>query len=454
MKQIYIFLSFFWIALSYGQWQKSIISNTNGDGAFGILEKDLNNDGILDLMGAAADANTLSYFINDGAGHFTQTIITNNFTGANSIDAADFDNDGDIDFAACGSDELAWFENNNGTFIKHSIATGLNNPIQVRVSDVGTLFNPATPDGDIDIGILRSGDNTVTLYMNDGNNSFSNLTIISINTPKYLHGGNFNSDNTEDILVSSYGNNQIVWYKIGSFGFVQGGTVVSNFNGAYGCEGGDIDLDGDDDVIATAFLDNEVAWFENTDGTGTNFTKHTIDTNLPGASYIHWLDIDSDGDKDIVATGYGTTSGSTVTGSQIVIYYNDGSQNFTKTVIDDTSMGPANFSVQDFTGDNNYDIAVAASASGEFILLSQSSGSVEETNNNLVKVYPNPASDLLNIETDLNFSQIMVFDITGRKVLTTNRKHIDLASFKTGYYLVKVLFDKHRTVTKKILIIR
>jgi len=453
MKQIYIFLSFFWIAVSFGQWQKSIISNTNADGAYGILEKDLNNDGVLDLMGAAADANTLAYFINDGAGHFTRTIIANNFTGARSIDAADFDDDGDLDFAACGSDELAWFENDNGNFIKHSVATGLNNPTQVRVSDVGTFLDPATPDGDMDIGILKTGDNAVTLYMNDGNNTFTNLNIISINTPKYLHGGDFDSNNTDDILVSSYGNNQIVWYKIGSFGFVQGGTVVSNFSGAFGCEGGDIDLDGDDDVIATAFLANEVAWFENTDGTGGNFTKHTIDTNLPGASYIHWLDIDSDGDKDIVATGYGTTSGSTVTGSQIVIYYNDGSQNFTKTVIDNTSMGPANFSVQDFNGNGDYDVAVAAGVSDEFVLLSQSNGGVDEVTGSLLKVFPNPASDFLNIEADSEITQISVFDITGRKVLTTKQHHIGLDSFKTGYYLVKVRLGQ-QTITKKILVIR
>jgi hypothetical protein len=280
------------------------------------------------------------------------------------------------------------------------------------------------------------------------------MNIISINTPKYLHGGDFNSDSTDDILVSSYGNNEIVWYKIGSLGFVQGGTVVSNFNGAFGCEGGDIDLDGDDDVIATAFLDNEVAWFENTDGTGNNFTKHIIDNNLPGASYIHWLDIDNDGDKDIVATGYGTTSGSTVTGSQVVVYYNDGNQNFTKTVIDDTSMGPAYFSVQDFTGDGNYDIAVAASVSGEFVLLSQTSNSINETAGDLLKVFPNPVSNFLNIETDFNITQIAIFDITGRNVIETKKSHIDLADFKTGYYLVKVKFEKHPTITKKILVVK
>ena len=451
MKKITTFILLIITGTLFSQFQRSVISNTNTNGAYGILEKDLNGDGILDLMGASEIDNTLAYFINDGSGHFTQTIIANNFTGARSIDAADFDNDGDMDFAAVGSSELAWFENNGSTFTKHSIATGLTDPRQVRVSDIGTLLDPATPDGDIDIGVLVSGENTATVYLNDGSNSFSRFNIISIDSPQYLHGGDFDLDNSPDFLITSYGGDEVAWYKVGSFGLVRGGTVVSNFNGAFGTEGGDIDLDGDDDVIASAFLDDEVAWFENVNGDGSSFTKHTIDSNLSGASYVHWVDIDNDGDKDIVATGYGDTTGNN---SQVVIYYNDGAQNFTKTVIDNNIQGAATFSVQDFNGDGEYDIAVAGSESNEFVLYTHQSNAVQTNDLARLTVYPNPVYDILHITSANPVRLIDVFDITGRLILSTQRATIDVSNFNKGYYLVKIILQDESVITKKVLVLK
>ena len=433
------------------QFLKTVLSNSQTNGVYGVLEKDLDGDGDWDLMSASQQDNTLAYYINDGNGNFTQTIITTNLSGASFIDAADFGNDGDIDFVGLGTSELYWYENENGTFTEHLIASGLNMPLQCRVYDIGTITDPATPDGDIDIGLLISGENYATLYMNDGNNSFSRLNIISVNSPKYLNGGDFNTDGADDFLISSYNNNEVLWYKLGSWGFVLGGVVTSGFEGAYGVEGGDIDLDGDDDVIATAYLGNEVAWFEN-DGSA-NFTKHLIDDNLPGASYIKWKDIDNDGDKDIIATGYGSESGGATTGHQVVIYYNDGNQNFTKALIDDTEQGPATFSVQDFNNDGALDIAFAANVSDEIILLSQViNGVLNYTNSRDIKVYPNPAISFINIDTNFPIDTVEIIDITGRKVLSTLQKRISVEKFNSGYYLLQIHLHNGDLISRKILI--
>ncbi len=450
MKTTTTIILLLFAGIAAAQFQRHVIASANG--AYGILEKDIDGDGDLDLLGASEVDNTLAYFINDGAGNFTQTVITNSFTGARFIDGADFDNDGDMDFVATGTAELAWFENNNGTFIKHSIATGLNDPRQVRVSDIGTLLDPATPDGDIDIGVLVSGENTATVYLNDGSNNFSRFNIISIDSPQYLHGGDFDLDNSPDFLITSYGGDEVAWYKVGVFGLVRGGTVVSNFNGAFGAEGGDIDLDGDDDVIATAFIDNEVAWFENVNGNGSGFTKHTIDSNLPGASYIHWLDIDNDGDKDIVATGYGTDA--LLSDSEVVIYYNDGTQNFTKVVVDDTIQGAATFTVQDFNGDGEYDIAVAGSESNEFVLYTNQTNALQSNDLDRLSVYPNPVYEILHINATQAVQQIDVFDITGRQVFSTQKTSINVSNFNKGYYLIKITLQDEIVITKKVLVLK
>ena len=445
-----ISISVFFQLKAQVEFGKFFVSNNQTAGVYGVLEKDLDNDGDMDLMSASTIDNTLAYYINDGTGNFTQTIITTGFDGAAFIDGADFDNDGDIDFAGLGTSDLSWFENDNGTFVEHSIATGLSEPLQLRLYDIGSLLDPATPDGDIDIGILVSGENSATVYMNDGSNNFSRLNIISVNSPKYLNGGDFDGDNTDDILISSYNNNEVVWYKLGNYSFVQGGTVTSNFQGAFGVEGGDIDLDGDDDVIATAFLDNEVAWFEN-DGSA-NFTKHVIDTDLPGASYIRWMDIDDDGDKDIIATGFGNLSGGTTTGHQVVVYYNDGAQNFTKTIVDNTEKGPATFCLQDFNGDNTIDIIYAANISGKIIMLGQGvTGSIGQNGSVDFNVYPNPAVSVIRITAEEQVEKIDLFDITGRKVLTTTELNIPVAQFTRGYYFLQIHFVSGEISTRKIL---
>jgi len=251
--------------------------------------------------------------------------------------------------------------------------------------------------------------------------------------------------------VPSYGDNKIEWYTEGAWGYEVGGTVVTGFNGAFGVEGGDINGDGKDDVVAAAYTDNQLAWFEN-EGDGTNFTKHIIDADLQGASYVHLLDIDHDADYDIIAVGYGTESGGVTTGHQVVVYYNDGNENFTKTVVDDAEMGPANFVVLDFTGDNMYDIAFAANLSDEIVLLKDSTLGISSNDFSNIKIYPNPATDFIRISSPEEIQKVEIFDFTGRKVFTGINEQIGLQNFNKGYYLVNVHLTSGQIKVQKIIV--
>ena len=88
----------------------------------------------------------------------------------------------------------------------------------------------------------------------------------------------------------------------------------------------DLDGDGDQDVIAAIFQWNDIIWYKN-DGS-QNFTSNTtIDTNFKYVNEVVVADFNGDGDMDIVGVGQGSPW-------DIAYYDNNGSESFTKTVID------------------------------------------------------------------------------------------------------------------------
>ena len=72
---------------------------------------------------------------------------------------------------------------------------------------------------------------------------------------------------------------------------------------------------------------------------------------------------------------------------------------------------------------------------------------------NSFKVYPNPASSEINIQTDLNIDKLELYDVLGKFILkeTKSTKSIKLNNLKPGMYLLNIYSDDFRTV-KKIIV--
>lgn len=125
-------------------------------------------------------------------------------------------------------------------------------------------------------------------------------------------------------------------------------TIDGNFDGAYAAYGIDLDGDGDKDIVASAIDAADIAWYEN-DGQ-QNFAKHPIDGSFICAEYLHIVDLDMDGDLDIVA---GACSAS---GVVIAWFENNGQQVFAKHIIDSTIKGPNSVFAIDLDDDGDIDI--------------------------------------------------------------------------------------------------
>lgn len=71
---------------------------------------------------------------------------------------------------------------------------------------------------------------------------------------------------------------------------------------------------------------------------------------------------------------------------------------------------------------------------------------------NKIKLYPNPANDILNIETSLEIQSVEIYTIQGQKVASSTEKQINVSHLVSGIYLVKTLDNNNKISTDKIII--
>lgn len=124
-------------------------------------------------------------------------------------------------------------------------------------------------------------------------------------------------------------------------------------------------------------------------------------------------------------------------------------------ILDTGNDGGASIALKDANGnlliesDGNY-------GSGFTEAFSRGAMGVDEQQLAEVNIYPNPSKGIVNLNSDKNIDNVKVFDITGRLVKTINRVDsnktiVDLTSFATGTYVIKIETGK-KVVTKKVII--
>ncbi len=238
------------------------------------------------------------------------TIIQNNIV---TVYPADLDCDGDIDILAGRGEaggNISWLNNTAGdgsVWTEHVIAPFFNHTRDVFPSDL---------DGDGDLDIL--GANGTVAHLSEvswwQNNLSTNgewtKTIIDRNDSLdyliSLCSADFNKDNTMDVLGASWRDDTIVWWKN------NGSPQIENWenhtiNASYDLPNGifpiDIDTDGDLDVLATSPNLDTIRLWNNTNGLATAWQQHNVSTNFDLATQVTAVDINGDGAVDVLGTG-------------------------------------------------------------------------------------------------------------------------------------------------------
>ena len=154
---------------------------SNFGGATAVYAIDVDGDGDIDVLGAADTANDITWWENDGTpsnGGWAEHLIEGGFNSARDVYAIDLDRDGDMDVlgAGAGANDITWWENDGSeSFTEHTIDADFSSAYAVYAIDVDD-------DGDIDVlGAANGGDvdYDITWWENDGSENFTSHTIDS-----------------------------------------------------------------------------------------------------------------------------------------------------------------------------------------------------------------------------------------------------------------------------------
>jgi DNA-binding beta-propeller fold protein YncE len=287
-----------------------------------------------------------------------------------SVVWGDFDNDGDSDILANGSDasyQLRVYKNNgNGTFNPlQSEVDGANGGIQSGGAVAGDFDN----DGDLDVLVVGANSSTSQLrvYRGNGNATFdgAQIEVDGLNgglTSSSVAWGDYDNDGDLDILTAgSGGGYQLRVYKNNGNGTFDPNQLDLDGvgYGVYQCgtAWGDFDNDGDLDILAGGYDVNsyQLRIYKN-NGNGTlNSTQIDVDGSGGGLQQcgVAWGDFDNDGDLDILGVGDNGAK-------QLRVYKNNGNGTIDATQIEVDGSGggltTASAAWGDFDNDGDLDI--------------------------------------------------------------------------------------------------
>ena len=276
------------------------------------LIRDLNEDGYPDIILALRGSGRVFVLQNNPNAHFDFLEVESNMVAENviQIDSGDIDGDGDIDIVATGKYEssseyyIQWFRNGGElwftedneklTFSDHLAldfdSTQINNPKSLSLGD-------ADQDGDLDLAVASSLDGNFSLFLNDGNGSFSTLVSIYDETDGQAQGVKFvdlNNDSKLDLIITTKNASKlgvILQSSAGGAVFLAPSFFYNSSFYINAYDLGDIDNDGDLDVVAAASADSNVRWFENDGSGGFSMNQEMVLTDQESVVSVSLADL-------------------------------------------------------------------------------------------------------------------------------------------------------------------
>ena len=222
-----------------------------------------------------------------------------------AVAAADFNHDGLLDIVTANSDGNSvsiLLNDGHGGFLRHTDYPVGHFPIALIAAD----FNN---DGLLDLAVANQGDNTFTVLLGNGNGTFQSTgPTLAGRRPSALAAGDFNRDGKLDLAVVNRDDGTVsVFFGLGNGGFTHnadyliGSGVFDGFSS--GLLAVDLNHDGKLDLVAVNGMSAQaVVLMGKADGTFVPGT--TLSANYPAiVGPIAAVDLNQDGNLDLILQG-------------------------------------------------------------------------------------------------------------------------------------------------------
>ena len=438
-------------------------------GACSVCSYDLNGDGKLDILAAGSSGDHIAWWKNDGNYPitFSKNMIDSNIDGIIFVDAADIEGDGDLDVlgAAWYGNENSIWKNEGGDPIlwnKVVVDSFINNAHEIHGAyiDADTL---------LDIIAASGGDHQIIWYRNAGGDPIvweKNVVDDQFTGARSVVSFDINNDGYNDLIGAALTANQVsIWYNSGTNPVQWSKQIVDNaFGGAHWVRVFDIDKDGDPDIIAAGAVPGTIAWWRNEGGNPIQWIKQVI-SSFSGALSIEAADLDLDNDIDVFSAAINANS--------VYWWKNNGGNPIQWTwepILSGYSGAWPVFGV-DVDEDGDTDILTTASTGNKVTWLENTTiiTHLEDESYNipdqfhLYQNYPNPFNPTTKISYQIpetGFVSIKVYDVLGNNIATliNGQKpkgkyevEFDAIGLTSGIYYYQLKTDEFVETKKMIL---